>query len=219
MDRGRTPCSADERRPGAKDICCTHPPEVRDEPFERAVGNGYAVDVDDRVGKAHFRQQGRDCRGLDARMNVGSRGAEGRVRRAHRIPQLGESVTAGKGSEEQAVRSDRMAQQAQREGKVIDCVECSDGDDEVERGFSRFPGVFDQQLAPGAAGEDCPGIEHVDVIGDCAEPLGPRRVWATDEQRPCKAPPDHFEAFEAVLERAFTQEQLGSDPGRTIAPQ
>ena len=209
---------ADEMRPAIKNVRGGHRPQIRHQSVQRLVGNRDTVDVDYGMHEAGIGKQRRECRSLDPGMHVRGCDTRRRVRGAHGVPELGQSIAARRGAEEEAIFLQPMPDQAKRKGKVVDAIQRTDREHQVVPARFGFPCIFDQDAPVGSLGEERPGVGRIHAFGKRDQPLRPARIGASDDQSAAELPGHHPKPLEAIFKRAFVKEQLRAQPGRPVPP-
>ena len=207
-DRRRLRCLTDKAGPGGKDVRRGHSPQVVYQPVQRRVRYGDTVDVDDRIDETRVRQQRRERRRFDPRMDVGRGRTTDGIGRAHGRPQLRECVPAGLGGEEGRIGTHGMADEPQCQRQVGDGIELANSQHQVICGILRHPLVHWHFRS-----------RHLNAIGHASELSGPCRVRTTDEQRALEAAPHQREPVEAIGKGAFIQKQLRPKACRAVLAQ
>lgn len=171
------------RRPLGQDIGRAHCTKIIDQAREPLVSYPNAVDVDHRVREPCARQQSREHRRLDPRVNVRNRDTLHLVGCAHRRSQLRHGLSAGHRTEEQTVGRKREPNARERLRQIVDGIERADRETKpVLAGLGIEP-IFDDRGAAGCLGEARPRIGNMDLFGERAEPTRPVGVGTADQQR------------------------------------
>ena len=111
-----------------------------------------------------------------------------------------------------------MADQPQRERKVVYAVERSNREHQIIGVRLWLPRVFHDRRAAGSGSEVRSWIASVDFRHDRVKPVWPAAVGAADQQCAVKAPLHDRDPLETVIESPSEQERPGSAARRTIPP-
>ena len=149
-------------------------------------------------------------------MNVRRRRRGNGVGSTHCSSQLGQGLTAGHGSDQEAPVRHCMMEQPQSDRQVVDGVERADCNNQVERAGFGVPGILSDGLAMRAFGQERARLAHLHLLSNGREPLGPALISATDQKCPIERPLHLFDPLQAILESAMVEKRVGTAPRRPV---
>ena len=194
-----------------------HAAQVSHQTGQADVAKPDAVNVDHGKGKSGSGEKSSERCGLDPRVGPGYRAAGWTVCFDQRCAKRRQAVASRDGANQWRIGSQRATDQLQRKRKLVDRVERTDRDAQAILPFTVIVTVFVRRNATGCTGEKRSWIDHVDSIGELANPFGPRNRRTANQQRPADVASDRTQPVEAFVERTIQQKQLGACSRGSVA--
>lgn len=213
---GARPGAAAAMRPVGKHVRRAHRPQIVHQRRQRAIAQRHPVDIDDGHDEPGRGQQRRQRRRFDARMGALRDAATRTVGLDQRCAQHGQAVAASHCADQRRVGGHRAADEVKRQMEVVDRVERTHRDDQIEASLAVIVGVFLRGQPARGGGEQRTRIDHLDRAGKAGEADRPVRARCADQQRAGERTAKVAEPIEAFVESTGEQHQLGAEAGSAI---
>ena len=152
-------------------------------------------------------------------MHMRDRETFGLVGGAHRGPELRQRLAARQGAKEEGIGCERQADPRQRLWEVVDRIERAQRQAKIVSARLDVQPFFHHPATAGRFGKALAWVQNRNLTCEFAETPGPRGIGAADQQGRVEGPLKQAQAIQAVLEKAFEQEQFGPAPESAIPTQ